>query len=113
MLGEGEQKAVCERHGTAFEPPSGFEKVGIALSTLHLEPLNGLRHRPESGTSGWYIWGGPDLSTAADFFQALHVHHLHQHCPGVLPYLALPPGHRFLLADGHEDVWEDPALVEP
>ena len=71
MTAEGQQKAVCERHGTAFDPPSGFEKVGIALSTLHLEPLNGLRHRPEGGTSGWYIWGGSDLSTAPDFFQPL------------------------------------------
>lgn len=49
---EADQRTVCERFGVAFEPPSIFEKVGIALSTLHLKPLNGLRHRPERGTSG-------------------------------------------------------------
>jgi hypothetical protein len=32
-------------------------------------------------------------------------------CPAVLPYLELPPGWRFLIALGHEDVWEDPSLL--
>ncbi len=27
--------------------------------------------------------------------------------PEVLPYLALPPGWRFLIADGYEDGWFD------
>ena len=112
MSGEVEQRAVCERHGVAFDPPSTFQKVGIALSTLHLEPLNGLRHRPASGTSGWYIWGGSEMSSAPEFFDPLHVHHLNERCPAVLPYLALPPGHRFLIAPGHEDVWDDPSLLE-
>jgi hypothetical protein len=108
---ETEQRAVCERHGTPFEPPSALEKVRIALSTLHLAPLNGLRHRPERGTCGWYIWGG-EFSDGADFIQPLHVHHLTQRCPAVLPYLALPPGYRFLIATDYEDVWEDQSLLE-
>jgi hypothetical protein len=113
MSAEADQRTVCERYGVAFDPPSTFEKVGIALSTLHLEPLNGLRHPRESGTSGWYIWGGRELSAQPEFFQPLHVHHLGERCPEALPYLALPPGHRFLIAAGHEDVWEDRALLEP
>lgn len=28
-----------------------------------------------------------------------------------LPYLGLPPGGRFQLATGHEDVWEDISLL--
>jgi hypothetical protein len=112
MSVEAEQRAVCERRGVAFEPPSAFEKVGIALSTLHLQPLNGLRHRPENGTCGWYIWGGVELSDDPEFFDALHVHHLEEDCPAVLPYLALPPGCRFLIAPGYEDLWDDPSLLE-
>ena len=112
MSVEANQRAVCQHHGVAFDPPSTFEKVGIALSTLHLEPLNGLRHRPESGTCGWYIWGGSELSSASGFFDPLHVHHLDQRCPAVLPYLALPPGTRFLIAADHEDVWDDPSLLD-
>jgi hypothetical protein len=30
----------------------------------------------------------------------------------VFPYLALPPGWRFLLAPGYEDVWYDPTLLD-
>jgi hypothetical protein len=112
MSSEDEQRAVCVRVGVPFVPPSTFEKVGIALSTIHLQPLNGLRNSPAHGTCGWYIWGGGDLSTAPDFFQPLHVHHLAERCPAVLPYLALPPGYRFLIAPEHEDVWEDGSLLE-
>ena len=112
MPGEDEQKALCARIGTAFVPPSRFETVGIALTTLHLRPLNGLRHPPEGGTCGWYIWGGQELSQDPEFFQPLPVHHLDERCPFVLPYLALPPGWRFLFADDYEDIWEDRALLE-
>ena len=32
--------------------------------------------------------------------------------PVALKYLALPPGWRFLEADGHEDVWHDSVLLD-
>jgi len=111
MSVDEDQRRICEKHRKAFDPPSTSEKLGIALSTLHLVPLNGLRHRPENGTCGWYIWGG-DLSDRADFFEPLHADHLAEHCPAVLPYLALPPGCRFLVAADGDDVWEDPSLLE-
>jgi len=52
------------------------------------------------------------LSDDPDFFRPLHVEHVAEWCPEVQPYLALPPGWRFLIAPGHEDVWFDPALLE-
>jgi hypothetical protein len=93
-------------------PPGAHSKIGIsdiALSGAH--PINGLRHPPEAGTSGWYIWGGEEFSTAPHFFKPFHIHHLQERCPGVLPYLALPPGWRFLIGPGHEDVWYDSSLL--
>ena len=39
-------------------------------------------------------------------WNALHAVHLADHCPSVLPYLGLPPGWRFLIAPGYEDVWQ-------
>ena len=42
----------------------------------------------------------------------MHVEHLVEAMPFVAPYLSLPPGWRFLLADDHEDVWEDKALLD-
>ncbi|WP_423842024.1 immunity protein Imm33 domain-containing protein [Acanthopleuribacter pedis] len=37
-------------------------KVGISLHVKsEIQPLNGLRHQPEKGTSGWYIWAGVEI----------------------------------------------------
>lgn len=46
-----------------------------------------------------------------EFFAPLHVEDLPEWCPVVLPYRGLPPGWRFQLASGHEDVWEDAGLL--
>jgi hypothetical protein len=62
-------------------------------------------------TTGWYIWAGEELGQADDFFEPVHVAHLVELCPAVLPYLGLSPGWRFLIASGHEDVWKDPSLL--
>ncbi|WP_437439692.1 immunity protein Imm33 domain-containing protein [Geopseudomonas aromaticivorans] len=108
-----EQQQVCARFGTACEPVDTDSKVGVALHTLNLQPLNALRHPAAGSTCGWYIWGGEDLpQDQEDFFQPLHVLHLPSYCPAVIPYLALPPGWRILLAPGYEDVWFDPLLLE-
>jgi|SRR6188768_3406606 len=90
--------------------PDPSEKIGVALASLKRLPLNGLRHVPASGTCGWYIWGGGEPSQQPDFFEPVHVAHLAELCPDVLPYLPLAPGYRFLLANGHEDVWSDPTI---
>lgn len=86
--------------------------MGIAHNVRSgLQPLNALRHPPEEGTSGWYIWAGEELSQASDFFAPLHISHLKEWCPQLLPYLGLPAGWRVLLAPGHEDVWFDENLL--
>src|SRR3989339_637031 len=97
------QKATCNEYGSVFTPSFPHEKVGIALSTLGQLPLNALRHRAENGTCGWYIWGGELLSQEPDFFQTLHVQHLTERCPDIIPYLALAPGWRVLLAPSQID----------
>jgi hypothetical protein len=105
--------AICTAQNVSPDPPAANCKVGIALATLHLDPLNGLRTKPEHETCGWYIWGGRDLPDDPDFFSPLHVSHVPDYCPRVLPYLALPPGWRFLLgANNHVDVWHDPKLLD-
>ncbi len=75
-------------------------------------PVNGLPHKPEGDTSGWYIWAGEQLSDDPGFFVPLHVEHLAEWCPAAIPYLALPPGWRFLVATGYEDVWPDQSLLQ-
>jgi len=104
------QQEVCIRFGVTAERPSAGEKLGIALSTVGTLPINGLRIHLE-GTCGWLIWAGGEASVDPDFYQPLHVGHIAEYLPSVEPYLSLPPGYRFQLADGHEDVWFDPALL--
>jgi hypothetical protein len=79
----------------------------VALETLGRLPLNALRHQPEGGDCGWYIWGGEELSQSPNFFSPLHVEHLGDYVPGLIPYLSLAPGWRVLIAPGQIDVWFD------
>ena len=88
------------------------EKLGIALETIGLLPINALRHNPENGTCGWYIWCGEVMSENSEFFKPLHVSHIKQYLPEVESYLALPPGFRILLTGTHEDVWFDPVILK-
>jgi hypothetical protein len=107
---ETEQWKLCQIYKTHFVPSERESKVRIALATLQLTPLNGLRHVPEKGTNGWYIWGGKELSSRKDFFDSLHAEHLVQRCPQVLKLLGLPPGYSFLLAGDYTDIWFDSNL---
>jgi hypothetical protein len=105
------QSAVCQRFGAEFQPIAPHLKVGVALATLAQQPINGLRHPPEGETSGWYVWGGAELSSDDDFFEPLHVGHLSEVLPAIIPYLGLPAGWRVQIALGHEDVWFDASLL--
>lgn len=108
------QREVCAKYGLPFVPVTEEMKVGISRNVQDgLRPLNGLRHEPVGDSSGWYIWAGDELSQAPNFFVPLHMAHLSEWCADAIPYLALPPGSRFLVAPGFEDVWLDRALLEP
>jgi hypothetical protein len=77
------KNGVCEKEGVAPEIPVPGSKLGVALSTLGQEPINGLRHLPEKGTNGWYIWCGNSFSEADDFFEPLHIEHIDDYLPMV------------------------------
>ncbi|MFL1565401.1 hypothetical protein ACI77J_30115 [Pseudomonas sp. O64] len=106
------EQSICEWQGVTPDRPQSGSKIGIALGTLGLQPINGLRVNPENGTNGWYLWCGMEWSEADDFFSSLHVGHITDYLPEVVEYLDLPPGYRFYI-DGNnfEDVWLDPELV--
>ena len=105
------QARVCLRFQAEPTPPEPREKVGIALQTRGHQPLNGLRHPAEGDTCGWYLWWGDTWNEDSNFYQPLHVEHLSERCPEILPYLALPPGWRVQVAPSHEDVWFDAELL--
>lgn len=106
-----DQVSVCKRIGSPIVPLDPLMKIGIALSSIGSEPLNALRHPPDGNTSGWYIWGGTELSVEPGFFEPLHASHLADYAPALVPYMALAPGWRVLLAPGYEDVWFDASLM--
>jgi hypothetical protein len=92
--------------------PERHLKLGVSVNFFSGKlPLNGLRHPPEDGTCGWFLWAGEEFSSAPDYFQPIHVEHLSERRAQVLPHLALPPGWRILVADDYEDVWQDDSLL--
>lgn len=106
-----EQAALCTRFGVIPQGVQAGSKIGISINVRDgLVPINGLRHRPELDTCGWYIWAGEDFPDS-DSFVPLHVEHIHEWCPDAQRYLALPPGWRFLIARDYEDVWSDESLL--
>jgi len=109
---EKAQAKVCGRYKCEFVASAPDSKLGIALQTLGKLPINGLRHLPEKGTNGWYVWCGTELSQASDFFSPLHASHVGECCAEILPYLGLPPGFRFLLGGDHVEVWFDAKLLD-
>ncbi len=106
------QKNVCDKYNAEFSPPKSSDKLGISLNVRDgVIPINGMRNIEENGTSGWYIWAGEEFSHSPNFFQPLHHEHLVEWCPDIIRFMALPPGWRFLIADGYEDVWFDESLI--
>lgn len=108
------QADVCGRFKVQPILPLDHDRLGIAMSTLHLNLINGMRIPALSGLSGWFIFGGSDASEAEDFYSPLCVRHIAKHCDLAVPYLCLPPGWRFQIdSNGYEDVWYDELLLRP
>jgi hypothetical protein len=111
-----QQLETCDRFGVTPVPAPSDEKVGIALNVRDgARPVKAVRHLPVGDTTGWYIWAGdtvdPALTEGDDFFVPLHVSHVAEWSPEIVPYLALPPGHGVIVERGYEDVWFDASLL--
>ncbi len=106
------EQTVCEWMGVEPIKPAIGSKLGIAIEAIGQTPINGLRHKEENGTNGWYIWCGKSMSEADGFFSPLHIEHIFEYFPQVEEYLHLPPGYRFLIDENnYEDVWYDKDLL--
>jgi hypothetical protein len=107
------QFEICRKNGVSPDPPNPLSKLGISRTFSSRDfPLNGLRHPAEEGTNGWFLWSGSELSHDPDFFVPLHAMHIKERFPEIEKYLALPPGWRFLVAPGQEDIWFDESLLK-
>lgn len=111
---QAQQEEVCKRFNAGFREANPDEIVGVADNIKSSQvPLNGLRHSTSEGTTGWFIWSGGEPSKDPRFFKPMHLKHLIELRPEVLPYLGLAPGWRFLIdpTKNHEDVWFDQSLI--
>lgn len=107
-----EQQRVCRDHQVAPAATLDGRKARIALATLVHIPPSGLRHRPEAGPSGSYIWARTMIREAAEFFDPLHHRHMTTHGAAPVLSLAPPPDLRFVGAPGRMDAWFDPELLQ-
>jgi hypothetical protein len=105
------QKSVCEKYGSKWVPINKNLRVGVS-ENLTADPIHGLRHPSDKGTTGWFIWTG-EYSEANDFFKPMCAEHLLQIRPEIIKYLGLDIGFRFLADNnGYEDVWYDETLKQ-
>lgn len=100
------QKEICSINDSKWKPINKKLRVGVSIN-LDKNPINGLRHPSEKGTTGWFIWTG-DYSESEDFFQPMCAEHLLQVRPDIIKYLGLDVGFRFLTdKQDYEDIWYD------
>lgn len=105
------QKLICQKYQSKWNPINKDLMVGVSTE-IFSDPINGLRHPSENGTTGWFIWSG-EYSSADVFFKPMCAEHLLQKRPQIIKYLGLDVGFRFLAdKNGHEDVWFDEAITK-
>jgi hypothetical protein len=107
---EQHQLAACAAKNVDPVDVGPDEKLGISRNVRPgVLPIQGVRHLPENGTCGWYIWAG-EMSEDPSFFEPIHVSHLADRCAEAMRFLLLPPGWSFAVtADGY-DAWFEPTV---
>lgn len=102
------QKEICIRYGSKFEPLNASEMVAVAIDSLGKIPINGIRHILKEGENiSWFFYCG-EFCDDDDFFKPMHIEHLSDYLPQVMPYVALEQGFRFVIDnEGYEDVWKE------
>ncbi|WP_205700443.1 immunity protein Imm33 domain-containing protein [Cobetia marina] len=99
------QIAMCKKHNAEYKPCMLSGIAGVAIDTVGLQPIQGVRLESEKGETGWYLWAG-DFSDADDFFKPVHLEHIDNFFPEVKSYLGLGAGYKFIIDnEGYEDVW--------
>lgn len=109
---QGAQRAVCERAGVRPEPAWPF---GGALLARNVTPDSAVVHgarfppRPDRQDTGWVFFAdSADFEEVANTvgFDVVRLQEVHRAHPAAWPYVALPAGWGFTLADGGDDVYQ-------
>ena len=101
---------ICNKYNLEGSPPEVI--VALALTSLDKMPIYGSRIKiTEDDTVSWFFYCG-EYSDSEDFYSPIHINHLEELLPLVIPYLYLPPNTQFIIDDkGYEDVWTNEDLI--
>lgn len=92
-------------------PEGGSEvTVGWNFDPRNL-PITARHFTPFGTRNGWVLWSGDEPTELSGYLYET-VDEVLRWLPQVRPYLELPPGWAFQIAPDHEDVWEEPELVD-
>lgn len=107
----GAQRDICDRAGVRPEPAWPF---GGALLARNVTPESAVLHgarfqpRPDRQDTGWVFFAdSSDFEEVANTvgFDVVRLQEVHRAHPAAWPYIALPAGWGFTLADGRDDVY--------
>lgn len=109
---QASQQGVCDRAGVRPEPAWPF---GAALLARNVTPESAVLHaarfepRPDRQDTGWVFFAdSADFEEVANTvgFDVVRLQDVHRAHPAAWPYIALPAGWGFTLADGADDVYQ-------
>ncbi|MQQ34521.1 hypothetical protein GE543_09115 [Pseudomonas sp. SZ57] len=99
-----EQHAICAKMCVKHSVPLHDQLIVISDGVFEGDAVEGVRYPSPEHMSGWWIttdrYNG-DTQT----LKTVHAHHVAEHRPDLVKFLALPFGYRFHEASG--DVWKD------
>jgi hypothetical protein len=105
-----QQLEICRKYNTYWYPSPSHCISGLLSKDSSNSSFTAIRHLPQSGASGWFLWN--DIFVP-DQFVPVEISHLEDLDDRIIKYLGLPPGYTFSISEGSETVSFDKALLNP
>lgn len=94
-----QQQQTCARFGAAFSPSAALQLAAVSDGVHEGDPVAGVRYPPkDDDDSGWCL-STNRFDGTLDTVRREHLFHVTNDRLDVVPYLALPPGYRFVYSE--------------
>jgi hypothetical protein len=104
-----EQHRVCQLYKAEFAPPRPDKLTAVSKGVLEGTAIQAVRYPWQEHMSGW-LFVTDEYDGDIKSLTYHHTYHVTALRPEVAPFIALPVGFRFELADGRR-VWLDPEVA--